>query len=234
MSAHLNSKTLRLVTLLAGMSVISGCATIQGPTQGDNESYAPVMPVPSASRQAYNGAIYQTGAGLSLFTDNKARHVGDVLTIILSENTNASKSANTSTSKESDITLPDPTIFGAPVTINGRSILNNSISTETEFDGQGSSTQSNRLSGFITVTVAEVLANGNLVVQGEKWLELNQGKEFVRFRGIVRSSDVQPDNTIDSTKVANAQIFYGGTGALADANAQGWLGRFFNSKVWPF
>jgi flagellar L-ring protein precursor FlgH len=234
MNAQVNTKLVRLAALLAGMSFIGGCATIQGPTQGDNESYAPIMPVPSASRQAYNGAIYQTGAGLSLFTDNKARHVGDVLTIVLSENTNASKSANTSTSKESDIALPDPTIFGGPVTINGRSILNNSINTETEFDGQGSSTQSNQLTGYITVTVAEVLANGNLVVQGEKWLELNQGKEFVRFRGIVRSSDVQPDNTIDSTKVANAQIYYGGTGALADANAQGWLGRFFNSKVWPF
>jgi flagellar L-ring protein precursor FlgH len=223
-----------LAMLLCSTLFTTGCYTVTNPKPGDTASYIPVQPVAASSRQEFNGAIYQTGAGLSLFTDNKARHVGDVLTIILSERTNASKSANTATSKESELDMPDPTIFGNPVTLNGQSILNNSIESANSFDGTGSSTQSNNLTGYITVSVAEVMANGNMVVQGEKWIELNQGKEFIRFRGIVRSMDVQPDNTIDSTKVANAQIFYGGTGALADANAQGWMGRFFNSKVWPF
>ena len=223
-----------LAMLVCSTLFTTGCSTVQGPQPGDSATYTPIRPVESASRQEFNGAIYQTGAGLSLFTDNKARHVGDVLTIILSERTNASKSANTATSKESEIEIPDPTIFGDVVTLNGRAILSNSIESENSFDGTGASSQSNNLTGYITVSVAEVMANGNMVVQGEKWLELNQGKEFIRFRGIVRSMDVQPDNTVDSTKVANAEIFYGGTGALAEANAQGWLGRFFNHPIWPF
>lgn len=226
-----------LITLgitLVMSTLFTGCATIEGPKPGDNQDFTPIKPEVPASRQQYNGAIYQQGSGMSLFTDNKARQVGDVLTVVLTESTNASKSANTSTEKESELNLLDPTVFGAPVTLNGRPILNTSVSSSNSFDGQGSSSQSNQLTGYISVTVAEVMANGNLVVQGEKWMQLNQGREYVRLRGIVRLKDVDPNNTVDSTKVANAEIFYGGTGAINDANAQGWLGRFFNSKVWPF
>jgi len=84
------------------------------------------------------------------------------------------------------------------------------------------------------VTVVEVLANGNLVVQGEKWININQGEEYIRLRGIVRPSDISPDNTIASVRVANAQIQYSGDGSLADANEQGWLAKFFNSPWMPF
>jgi len=233
----ISTRTYRLTGLgvfIALSMLTSGCATIEGPKPGDNANFAPVPPVVSASQQQYNGAIYQRGTGMSLFTDNKARQVGDVLTVVLTERTNASKSANTSTEKESELNLLDPTIFGAPVTLNGQPVLNTSVSSSNSFDGAGSSSQSNQLSGYISVTVAEVMANGNLRVQGEKWLQLNQGREYVRLRGVVRLKDVEPNNTVDSTKVANAEIFYGGTGAVNDANTQGWLGRFFNSKVWPF
>jgi flagellar L-ring protein FlgH len=223
-----------LSVFMAMSMLTSGCATIEGPKPGDNESFSPVQPVVPASQQQYNGAIYQKGTGMSLFTDNKARQVGDVLTVVLTERTNASKSANTNTAKESELSLLDPTIFGAPVTLNGQPVLNTSVNSSNSFDGQGSSSQSNQLSGYISVTVAEVMANGNLRVQGEKWLQLNQGREYVRLRGIIRLKDVEPNNTVDSTKVANAEIFYGGTGVVNDANTQGWLGRFFNSKVWPF
>ena len=81
--------------------------------------------------------------------------------------------------------------------------------------------------------VAEVLPNGNLVVQGEKWLGINQGNEFVRMRGIIRPVDITADNTVQSTQVANAQLYYGGTGALRDSNTPGWLTRFFSSPIWP-
>jgi flagellar L-ring protein FlgH len=102
------------------------------------------------------------------------------------------------------------------------------------FDGSGNASQSNQLSGEVAVTVAEVLPNGNLVIQGEKWLGINQGNEFVRIRGIIRPVDISASNTVQSTQVANAQLYYGGTGALQDSNAQGWLSRFFNSPIWPF
>jgi flagellar L-ring protein precursor FlgH len=102
------------------------------------------------------------------------------------------------------------------------------------FDGTGSSSQSNQLTGEITVTVAQRLANGNLLVKGEKWLTINQGQELVRIAGIVRPQDIGQDNTIESTRVADAKITYTGRGTLADANTQGWLSRFFNSKWMPF
>ena len=103
-----------------------------------------------------------------------------------------------------------------------------------DFSGDGASSLSNSLSGSITVFVAEVMPNGNLVIRGEKKLTLNQGDEYIRVTGIVRPMDVTPDNTIASTKVANAEIFYSGDGSINDANRMGWLARFFNGSMWPF
>jgi flagellar L-ring protein precursor FlgH len=108
------------------------------------------------------------------------------------------------------------------------------IDNKTEFDGEGASKQSNQLQGSITVTVARRLANGNLLVRGQKWIAINQGKEFVRLQGIVRPIDIDPDNSISSLKVADAMISYGGKGTLADANSPGLLARFFNLSWLPF
>ena len=105
---------------------------------------------------------------------------------------------------------------------------------ERSFDGAGSSSQSNQLTGQITVTVAQRLPNGNLIVRGEKWLTINQGQELVRIAGIVRPQDIGQDNVVPSTRVADARISYTGRGTLADANTRGWLSRFFNSKWMPF
>ena len=104
----------------------------------------------------------------------------------------------------------------------------------TTFDGEGTSAQSNALTGSISVTVAKRLVNGNLLVRGQKWLTINQGREYVKIQGIVRPVDIGPDNTVASTMVADAVIAYGGTGTLADANTKGWLARFFDSKWMPF
>jgi len=105
-------------------------------------------------------------------------------------------------------------------------------SLERAFDGKASSDQSNSLSGSISVTVSEVLPNGILRIQGEKWLRLNQGDEYIRLTGLVRPQDIGTDNTIPSSKVADARIAYGGTGDFDDVNRQGWLSRFFNSEWW--
>lgn len=180
------------------------------------------------------GAIYREGYAITLYQDVKARHVGDILTIELVEQTQSSKEASTSTSKSQSIATDAGTLLGAPVVHAGNPILQNSINASRDFDGAGSSRQRNSLSGNITVTVAEVLPNGNLVVRGEKSLTLNQGDEFIRISGIVRPVDIRPDNSVLSTRVADAKIIYGGRGALADANQQGWLARFFNSPLWPF
>jgi len=157
-----------------------------------------------------------------------------VLTIVLEENTNATKSAVTTTKKTTTQAMQAPTLLGAPLTVHGRSILNNSLNDASTFDGEGGSSQSNALTGSISVTVAKRLANGNLLVRGQKWITINQGREYVRIQGIVRPIDIGQNNTVPSTMVADATIAYGEEGTLNDANTKGWLARFFDSKWMPF
>ncbi|HEC11719.1 MAG TPA: flagellar basal body L-ring protein FlgH [Acidiferrobacteraceae bacterium] len=212
-------------------------ACVSKPIKPD-PAFAITKPQPAISPPISNGSIYQVSRfAHSLFADERAHRVGDVLTVILTENTSSNKSSNTSTKKENGITIPNPTVFGkqlpqfkSPYDLT----LQQDLSSTQEFTGEGSSTQTNTLTGTVTVTVAEVLANGNLFVRGEKLLTLNQGDEFIRISGVVRQRDITPDNTVQSTQLANVRLVYGGTGALADANANGWMGRFFQSKWWPF
>lgn len=180
------------------------------------------------------GAIYGAGTGFALFEDTKARVAGDLLTVLLVEKTQAKKNAATSTSKDSSVDIANPTLLGRGLSIAGTGVGEFALEGSRGFDGKGDSSQSNQLSGSITVTVVERLPNGNLVVVGEKNVELNQGSERVRLSGVVRPVDIKPDNTLTSDRVADARIEYVGRGALADANAQGWLSRFFNSPWFPF
>lgn len=194
---------------------------------------APAPAVPAANAPA-SGSIYQASTSLALFEDQKARRVGDVLTILLVERTAAEKSASTSASKDSTTGIASPTLFGRPVTYHGLPILGAELESTRDFEGGGESTQSNRLSGSVSVLVTQVLPNGNLVVRGEKQLELNQGSETVSIEGIVRPADILASNSVTSDRVANARITYGGSGPVADANVVGWLSRFFMSALWPF
>ena len=215
--------------LLVATVALAGCVT--PPPEPD---YSATFPETAPMDAQGNGAIYQVGHDVALFENSVARRVGDTLTIRLNERTNASKSSSTSTKKSTDIDMPGPIIGGRPVTVNGTEVLSARVNNEAEFDGEGDSSQSNRLEGDITVTVAQRLANGNLLVRGQKWIQINQGKEYVRVQGIVRPIDIDPDNSISSLKVADASISYGGKGALADANTPGILSRFFNLPWLPF
>jgi flagellar L-ring protein precursor FlgH len=171
---------------------------------------------------------------LRLFEDLKANRVGDILTVRLVERTNASKNSATSTSKTTEATLANPTVFGRPLTKDGRPLFEGSLSGENSFDGVGSSSQSNSLVGDITVTVIDRLPNGNLLIRGEKWVTLNQGREFIRLSGIIRPNDIGPDNSLLSTRIADAQITYSSKGVLAAANRMGLISRFFNSVFHPY
>lgn len=217
------------VVLLLAMLV--GCS--MNPPAPPDPEFAPIRPVVAVPPVSDNGTIYQQNYGMSLFSDVSAKRVGDVITVILQENTNARKSAATKTSKDSEVDLPTPSVLGQSLSLLGKPI-SASLSGSTAFDGKGDSAQSNSLTGRVTVTVSEVLPNGYLVVQGEKRLTLNQGAEHIKFSGVVRPADVRSDNTILSGNVANAQIIYSSSGVLADANSQGWLSRVFNSPWWPF
>ncbi|HUH90243.1 MAG TPA: flagellar basal body L-ring protein FlgH [Lysobacter sp.] len=245
-----------LLLPVVALLTLAGCASVVG----DVRPFAPVAPmagmdIPMASSPAIPGAHQQTGmasqarhssgsiyansgggntTGLRLFQDNKAREVGDLLTIVLVERTSSTSRAKTAVSKNSGLSLGAPVIAGVPVTHNGQSILQAEIEAGRDFNGSGDSTQSNRLDGEVTVSVVKALGNGNLLVSGQKQVRLNQGDELVQVQGIVRTADIGPDNRITSDRVGNAQIVYGGRGTLARSNAMGWLGRFFNSAAFPY
>ncbi len=233
---------LRLAAFSALLLAVSGCATVnrlQGDVRPFDEPVNPYLTPPPAviaslPAQAGDGggSIYasRNGKGMRLFQDNKASDVGDLLTITLVESTTATTQANTSVTKKSGIGMAAPTIGGTSP-IDGLTV---GIDGSRDFQGNGNSAQSNKLAGQLTVRVIQDLGNGNLLVRGDKQLRLNQGDELVQIQGIVRSADISPDNKVTSDRVADARIVYGGRGTLARSNAMGWLGRFFNSALYPY
>lgn len=241
------------VLLATAALLLSGCATINH-MSGDVRPFAPTadyaaaatpaaMPVapaqqaPAPSSAGDGGGSIYASAGsntMRLFEDNKARAVGDLLTIVLVENTAARTNAKTAVDKNNSTALAAPTVLGQSVTYNGKNVLEAQIDANRKFAGNGDSSQSNQLNGQITVRVIQDLGHGNLLVRGDKQMRLNQGDELVQIQGIVRVADIGPDNRITSDRVGDPQIVYGGRGTLARSNAMGWLGRFFNSALFPY
>jgi flagellar L-ring protein precursor FlgH len=225
-----------IVPVLAAL-FLAGCVA---PAAKPNDPYyAPVLPRTPLPAAATNGSIYQPGFEQNLYTDRKAFRIGDIITITLQERTQASKNASSDISKDSSANIGLTSLFGGGVSTKNP-LTGNSASLGAEFNGnrsnQGDSSaaQGNSLTGSLTVTIAEVLPNGVLAVRGEKWLTLNTGNELMRISGMVRADDIATDNTVLSTRVADARITYSGTGAFADASQPGWLSQFFISPLWPF
>ncbi|WP_437884219.1 flagellar basal body L-ring protein FlgH [Pseudomonas sp. LRF_L74] len=230
-------RTMISLTLAACAAALAGCVAPE-PKQ-DDAYYAPVLPRTSLPASATGGAIFQSGFERNLYDDRKAFRVGDVITITLEEATQASKSATSDISKDSSASIGLTSLFGGGVSTTnpltgGKMGLDTSFSGTRSNQGDAAAAQSNSLSGSVTVTVAEVMPNGVLVVRGEKWLTLNTGNEMIRIAGLVRSDDIATDNTVSSTRIADARITYSGTGAFANASQPGWLSRFFNSPLFPF
>ena len=206
--------------------------------------YAPIRPAIPAQAYQPNGAIYHPGSDIRLFEDLKARRIGDILTVRLVESTDASKSSDTSINKSTTTDIDNPTILGTspefdvpgffPLANTNGLNLDTNLSSNSAFTGDSETSQANSLSGNITVSVVEVLPNGNLVVRGEKRVTLNNGNEYVRLSGIVRPVDIQTGNTVDSTRIADASIVYTGDGQTHEPNIMGWLARFFISALLPF
>ncbi|MEH6651595.1 MAG: flagellar basal body L-ring protein FlgH [Motiliproteus sp.] len=217
---------------LCGLVALTGCAT-PAPPQPDNPYFAPVPPEAMMAPEAVNGAIFNANSSLMLYEDTKARRVGDILTIVLTERTQASKSSEMDLEKNSNLELTQPSVMGSPVTINGNPLSFSLPGGTRTFDSKGDADQENSLTGSITATISEVLPNGVMRVRGEKWMTLTSGDEYIRISGLVRPQDVKPDNTIDSVKLADARITYSGTGEVHDTNKMGWLTRFFYSPYWP-
>lgn len=211
-----------------------GCqSTSEPPVQANDPSFAPVVPDYPKQRVVEDGSLYRAHLANSLYSDVTARQIGDIITVTLSENTAATKSANTTTSRETTADLqPITGLAGNAINIGGQSVQLG-LNSSNDFSGDAAANQSNSLEGSITVTVVDVLPNNNLVIRGEKWITLNHGDEYIRLTGIIRPLDIDPDNQVMSTKIANARIQYSGTGTFAKAQEKGWLAKFFSSSWWP-
>ena len=225
---------IRTVTSLLAIMSLAACAS--KPPLEVNGDFAPIRPLEPAADALPTGSILGNSMHMSLFQGQRQWRVGDIITVVLNESTQASRNSSLITERVSknDVlssnwtkSLLSPNGFWGDV--RGDIDLNDA---EIGSEGIGSAAQANALSGVITAMVAEVLPNGNLIVEGRKQLSLTEGAEFIQIRGVVRARDVQPDNTVSSMRMAQAQISYRGTGSLAESNQPGWITQLL-FKYWP-
>ncbi|OWY37349.1 flagellar basal body L-ring protein [Xenophilus sp. AP218F] len=204
---------------------LAACAQLQPPPPPEDD-LADILQ--QRAETGRGGGVFTPSGALALTSDSRAFRPGDILTVVLEETTQASKKAGTSFGKKSGANVK-PSLIGN-TTFNAQL----GIDANRDFNGSSSATQQNMLAGALTVVVRKVLPNGLLQIRGEKQLSLNQGEEMLRIAGYVRVEDIDTDNRVSSLRVANARIGYSGSGTLADANAPGWLMRFFTSPLMPF
>jgi flagellar L-ring protein precursor FlgH len=188
---------------------------------------------PPGRDYANAGSIYQPDtARLALFADNRARWVGDTITIVLQENTSASKKSSGTANRTGSTSFEIP-IYSNNLPLAALQGTALEASSGVNFQGNGNAASNNAFTGQMAVTVIEVLENGNLLVSGEKQVTINQGTEFIRFSGVINPAYILPNNSVSSTRVADARVEYRSTGYISEAQTMGWLSRFFMS-VWPF
>lgn len=221
-----------IVIFISQISACSNTVELSKALPNDPD-FAPILPETEEDAIIPTGSLFKENYVNNIYSDSKAHRIGDIISVILSESTQAKKNAKTELKKNNNSTL-DPVIGlgGAPVAIGGQAIQFG-INQSSNFKGDAKADQGNSLSGDISVHVLRVLPNGNLMIRGEKWITLNNGDEYIRLTGVIRAKDINSNNTILSTKIANARIQYAGTGSFADTNEQGWLTKFFNSSWWP-
>ncbi len=196
--------------------------------QAGDPAWASLRPQPKPEHYATStGSLFSQTQVQDLYDDTKPRGIGDIVTVLLEEKTQAKKSASSDLDKKTDMSMDPMAIGGQNLQIAGRE-LSYEVKNQNKFAGTTSADQSNSIKGEISVEVIDVLANGNLMVRGEKWLTLNTGDEYIRVSGTIRPDDISQDNTVTSTRITNARIQYSGTGDRQDIQEQGWLGRFFN------
>jgi len=223
------SAGLKLLILLAIAAVLlTGCNT--APVADPAFAAVPPAAIPQAPQG--NGSIYQAGFERSWFENVRARRVGDILLVRLVEDTEAMHSNKGKLKKRSDTDIANPTLFGMPV--GGVYNLSQMLSSESDFKGEADNTQNNELTGSLTVMVTELLGNGYMRVRGEKRIGMTGGNEYIRVSGIVRPEDIDVDNTVDSTRIADASLIYVGDGQTTMATTMGWLAKFFISAMMPF
>ncbi|NYT79036.1 flagellar basal body L-ring protein FlgH [Alcaligenaceae bacterium] len=217
-----------LVVVLQGCAMIPPEPVVIGPLTAPPE---PAAVLPAAET---NGAIYQPTAygNYPLFEDRRPRNVGDIVTVLIQEKTNAAKSVQTSTGRNASAGfeaslvpdfLPDALKANQNLDMRGKNAL----------EGKGATSANNMFAGTLTTTVVGVLPNGNLQIAGDKQIAINRGSEHIRFSGVVDPRSVTGSNTVLSTQVADARIEFRSKGTMDEVQTMGWLQRFF-LNVSPF
>ena len=194
--------------------------------------FAPVYPLASDRPRVSTGGIYSNRQSDAWFGRGRNYQVGDIITVLLNEQTQAARTQNSEINRDAKNTLPpgaNTTVGNISPFLRGIDMNNSAIDSKSK----GSADQQASLVGSIAVTVVEILANGNLLVKGEKKLGLAEGTEVIQVSGIIRPEDVGPNSTVQSRRLANAQIAYRGSGDLANAARPGWGTRMLHS-LWPF
>lgn len=218
--------TLRVMGLVGVLLGLVSCGTtpttvVQQPTT--------VRPQELISPTAGNGSIYQGTAYRPLFEDRRPRMVGDILTIVINEKTQAGKQASSNASKTGAVDSSISAVVGMPLKMfQGLGVIADSSN---EFDDASKVNSSNTFNGNITVTVTEVLPNGNLVVAGEKQIALDKGTEYIRMSGVVQPDTIQIGNSVPSSKVADVRLEYRTSANFDKAEVMNWMGRFFLSFI---
>ena len=226
-------KKIRLLLLAPFALGLAACNTVmeERTAQEFAVDYDQVVPI---KEKQPDGAIYARNQAGFFLGARKARNVGDVLTVVLSESTTGGKTAKSAMEKSGNTTMTTlpQIIFGPLAWATGVGSLANpqafNSNNSDKFDGSGTATQNNNLTGQISVVVTRVYENGNMAVQGQKQIKVGQGYEYVRLTGIVRPEDVNDKNGVESFKIAQANISYTGSGDLQDQTLTNWYWKFFN------
>ena len=211
------------ITTLFCVFLLNACSTYVEDVA--SEQFMPVIPDETEEERIVDGAIY-SGKSKGLFaTERKASKVGDIVTVALNESFNASKSQSAATGKTDSFGVTLPTGLLNDLVGKSANAADYGFGSTQAFNGTGTASQSNAITGLVSASVVRVFDNGNLEVLGQKKLTLNNGDEYVRVRGMVRPQDIGAGNIVNSNRLANAEITYIGAGEVADTAKRGWLSR---------
>ena len=223
---------MRNLSTILGMLMLAGCAAPQK-VAGPSPEFAPVIPAATEQSSIPTGSIYNVAFSDSWFGEKKAFRVGDIVTVVLDESVDADTTTKNTASRKTKTDVLSPlqlAKWGSP-----GGLLSSDLQEENEVSSTGSGVidQSATLTGTMTAQVVEVYPNGNLLIRGEKIVNFSSGSEVVQVKGIIRPQDVQPDNTVQSKRLASAQITYKGVGPNANVQKIPW-GTNLLLSIWPF
>ena len=223
---------LRVWALFAVALALVGCATTSEPLV-HSPGFAPVHPAQVAPQKLATGAIFDANQADTWFGRNRNFQIGDVVTVLLNESLQANRAQSTDVGRKATNDMIPPSVSAILGSIDGIPSGLNLNAANVSSSGSGASDQAASLVGSVAVTVIDVLPNGNLVLRGEKQLQMTEGTEVIQVSGVVRPADIAPNFTVQSRRLANAQISYRGTGDVANAAKPGW-GTSVLMKLWPF